>query len=464
MQILARRAPVYCSVFPLKAVVLATLKIRFPSARLRASLPQSLYSGKQLQETFRDRSTDFHANFSDSLLATEVSTPCDIAAIVRGMKFELTARQRHILWATVRSYIVTAAPVGSKSLAETYNLGVSTATIRNAMALLEDIGLLFQPHTSAGRIPSDTGYRVYVDTLLDDSDVLQQHMERSLSQQLGERYSDNLDDLLHNATQILAALSGYIALATAPAADTAIIRHLQLVPVDCQRLMAILVTDAFQSHSVLLNWPTAGHDSALGYAVEDRNISVLEESPAAKRAMKLAPLSEEDLQILSNFLTLQLRGQTVANLTAIDWNEATQLVQSRANWLRSLLDALTRKYRQPTIGQVFMGGVTALMQQPEFAHIQRLQAIVQLLEDNQAPLSAVLSPLQPGRVAITIGAENPLQPIRHCSLVSTGYSCGALSLGTISLLGPTRMTYERAIAAVKATAGYLSATLNRAYS
>lgn len=388
--------------------------------------------------------------------------PIAIPATVRNMEFELTARQQHILRATVRSYIVTAEPVGSKSLAQTYDLGVSTATIRNAMALLEDIGLLFQPHVSAGRIPSDTGYRVYVDTLLDESNTLQERIERSLSQQFGERSSDNLDSLLHNATQILAALSGYIALATAPAADTTTIHHLQLVPVDRQRLMAILVTDTYQTHSILLNWPEVGDDSALGYALEGSEIGA--DLPETARAAMATPLSDEDLQLLSNFLTLQLRGRTVAHLTSIDWDEAVRLVRSRSSWLRALLDALARKYRQPDVGQVFMGGVTELMQQPEFAQIQPLRAIVQLLEDNQPSLGAVLSPLQPGRVAITIGAENPLQPIQHCSLVSAGYSCGTLSLGTISLLGPTRMTYKRAIAAVKATAGYLSATLNRAYS
>ncbi|MEO1133382.1 MAG: heat-inducible transcriptional repressor HrcA [Cyanobacteria bacterium J06639_1] len=380
------------------------------------------------------------------------------------MTFDLTARQQHILWATVRSYIVTAEPVGSKSLADTYDLGVSTATIRNAMAVLEDIGLLFQPHTSAGRVPSDTGYRVYVDTMLDDSDALQKSIGRSLSQQLESRYSDNLDSLLHNATQILAALSGYIALATAPAADSAIIRHLQIVSVDRQRLMAILVTDAYQTHSILLNWEPEEQGAGLGYAIEGDFIPYGSDSPETARNAQLPPLSEDDLQVLSNFLTLQLRGRTVGNLMSIDWEEATRIARSRADWLRSLLDALARKYLQPAVGQVFMGGVTELMRQPEFAQTQRLRAIVQLLEDNQTPLGTVLTPLQPGRVAITIGAENPLQPIRHCSLVSAGYSCGTVSLGTVSLLGPTRMSYERAIAAVKATARHLSSTLNRAYS
>ncbi|MEO0853568.1 MAG: heat-inducible transcriptional repressor HrcA, partial [Cyanobacteria bacterium J06648_11] len=301
------------------------------------------------------------------------------------MTFDLTARQQHILWATVRSYIVTAEPVGSKALAETYNLGVSTATIRNAMAALEQVGLLFQPHTSAGRIPSDTGYRVYVDTMLDDSDALQESIGRSLSKELETRDSDNLDSLLHNATQILAALSGYIALATAPAADSAIVRHLQLVEVDRQRLMAILVTDAYQTHSILLDWHAKGTGAGLGYSIEGHFIPYGSDSPETARDAQMPPLSEDDLQVLSNFLTLQLRGRTVGNLVSIDWDEATRIVRSRADWLRALLDALARKYRQPAVGSVFMGGVTELMRQPEFAQTQRLRAIVQLLEDNQTP-------------------------------------------------------------------------------
>ena len=385
------------------------------------------------------------------------------------MKIDLTSRQQQILKATILSYIATAEPVGSKALSRSYDLGVSTATIRNVMAVLDRTGLLYQPHTSAGRVPSDSGYRVYVDDLLEEPKDLQLHLLNVLSENLGEELQENLDRLLQQATQILATLSGCIALITAPPADTTTIRHLQLVPVDCDRVMAILVTDSYQTHSLLLNLvPTSVNcddtvnqgNTANSIAQHGTNSSPLNLSRLSNDVETEYP--ERELQLLNNFLNLELKGKSFFDIRNIDWQQIDLQFRKYGDWLRLLLETLEQNYLQPTIGQVFLGGMTGLLRQPEFAQTEQIQDVVQLLEQNQAELWPVLGPATPDRLVLYIGSENPLEPMHQCTLISTGYSCGPLAMGSVSLLGPTRMSYERAIASVKATASHLSTLVSTA--
>ncbi len=147
------------------------------------------------------------------------------------LQMNLTNRQQKVLWATVRHYIATAEPVGSEALVKEYNLSVSSATIRNAMSVLEKSGLLYQPHTSAGRIPSDSGYRIYVDRLITPSSELTSQVEQLLGDKLN-REDWSLEALLRGAAQILATVSGYITLITMPQTSTTHLRHVQLVQVD----------------------------------------------------------------------------------------------------------------------------------------------------------------------------------------------------------------------------------------
>lgn len=365
------------------------------------------------------------------------------------MHIDLTSRQQQILKATVRSYIATAEPVGSKTLSQSYDLGISTATIRNVMAILDRTGLLYQPHTSAGRVPSDSGYRVYVDNLIDERQDLQRQLLDTLSEQLGAQLQENLDRLLHQATQILASLSGCIALITAPPTDSTTIRHLQLVPVESDRVMAILVTDSYQTHSVLFNFggeaaelDTAGHAATA--------------TPSLEISQRDHEQLEQELQLLNNFLNLELKGKTFFDILNIDWQEMDRQFRDYGDWLKQLLGTLKQNYLRPTVGQVFVGGMTGLLRQPEFAQTEHIQDVVQLLEQNQAELWPVIEPTTPDRLVLYIGSENPLEPMHQCTLISTGYSCGPVAMGSVSLLGPTRMSYERAIASVRATASHLS--------
>ena len=353
------------------------------------------------------------------------------------MQVQLTNRQQHILWATVRHYIATAEPVGSKALVDEYKLRVSSATIRNAMGVLEKAGLLYQPHTSAGRIPSDSGYRIYVDQLITPTDVLTRQVEHVLHERL--KWEDcSLEALLQGAAQILATVSGCITLITMPQNNTAQLRHLQLVQLDPGRVMLIVVTDAYETQSTLMELPKSA------------------EAPPAPEVV------ERELQILSNFLNSQLRGRSLCELASLDWSQLDREFQCYSNFLITFLTDLSRRTQPPAATQIMIRGVAEVLRQPEFSELHQVQTIIHLLEEEQDQLwPLIFEPEGAGgrRVIVRIGAENPLEPIRSCTLISATYRRGAVPVGSVGVLGPTRMDYETAIASVEAAADYLSENL-----
>jgi heat-inducible transcriptional repressor len=354
------------------------------------------------------------------------------------MQVHLTNRQQHILWATVRHYIATAEPVGSKALVEEFNLGVSSATIRNAMGVLEKVGLLYQPHTSAGRIPSDSGYRIYVDQLITPSETLALQVEQALQKRL--KWEDwTLEALLQGAAQILANLSGCISLITMPQSSTAALRHLQMMQIETGRIMLIVVTDSYETHSALMQLPANSEEIELDSSVIDR-----------------------ELQIVSNFLNSHMRGRSLLELATLDWSQLDREFQRYGEFLQNSVAELTRRTMATSTTQIMVRGVSEVLRQPEFSQLQQVQTIIQLLEEEQDQLWRLIfveTPVEEGdkpRVTVRIGSENTLEPIRTCSLISTTYRRGSVPLGSVGVLGPTRLDYESAIAVVSAAADYLS--------
>ncbi|MEH2250904.1 HrcA family transcriptional regulator [Nostoc sp.] len=375
------------------------------------------------------------------------------------MEVQLTNRQQHILWATVRHYIATAEPVGSKALVDEYDLGVSSATIRNVMGVLEKSGLLYQPHASAGRVPSDSGYRIYVDQLITPSlrsrsvsqtDATRSLLPRSGTETLGRevevalqkrlQWEDwSLETLLQGAAQILATLSGCISLITMPQTTTALVRHLQLVQIEAGRIMLIVVTDGYETHSKLMDL-----------------------SPVPEETQREPEVIDRELQIVSNFLNSHLRGRSLLELAYLDWSQLDQEFQRYGEFLKNSVAELTCRTLAPTATQIMVRGVSEVLRQPEFSQLQQVQTIIHLLEEEQDQLWRLIfeepEPEDTGKpkVTVRIGAENPLEPIRTCTLISSTYRRGSIPVGSVGVLGPTRLDYESAIAVVASAADYLS--------
>lgn len=361
------------------------------------------------------------------------------------MEVQLTNRQQHILWATVRHYIATAEPVGSKALVDEYDLGVSSATIRNVMGVLEKSGLLYQPHTSAGRIPSDSGYRIYVDRLITPSlrdasrtESLAKEIEIALQNRL--KWEDwSLEAILQGAAQILATVSGCISLITMPQTTAAIVRHLQLMQIEPYKIMLIVVTDAYETHSKVINLSANNPEAE----IDSQSI-------------------DDELQIVSNFLNTHLRGRSLLELTNLDWSELDQEFQRYGEFLKGSVQELTRRQIAPTTTQIMVRGVAEVLRQPEFSQLQQVQTIMQMLEEEQDQLWRLIfaepeaEEVGKSKVTVRIGTENPLEPIRTCTLISSTYRRGILPVGSVGVLGPTRLDYENAIAVVAAAADYLS--------
>ena len=349
----------------------------------------------------------------------------------------LSQRYQNILKATIKHYIATAEPVGSKILAEEYDLKISPATIRNVMGRLEEAGLLFQPHISAGRIPSDSGYRIYVDRLITPDEILSKKLGHSLNKQLpSEGWS--VDTLLQSATKILAALSGYIALITFPLTLNNTLLHLQLVRVASGQIMLIIVTDSYQTQSLLME--------SSPFVTDDEE------------------LIASELQILSNFLNSKLKGRSLTEIASLNWDELDREFAHYADFLNILTKELQSLSRPTSAKPIVINGVARALRQPEFSQLEQVQTLLYLLEAEQEQLFSVVFNLpshNPSRqVTIKIGSENPLEPMQTCALVSAYYYQEDRPVGSVSIIGPTRMLYEKAIALVETTADYLSETLS----
>ena len=343
---------------------------------------------------------------------------------------QLTSRHAQVLSATVRHYVATAEPVSSKRLLQDRAFAVSSATIRNAMGWLEKAGLLLQPHTSAGRVPSDRGYRLYVDRLMVPDARLGRQAERRLAREL-EAKQGSLEARLQSAARILATVSGYIALVTPPQGSAKCLRHLQLVPVDGERVMLALVTDAYETQSVLMSLP---------------------------RAIAGEPvLTARELELLSNFLSARLQGLSLGELSALDWDDLDREFQQYADFLEAVAAEVAIRLQPPATSQTIVRGLAEVLHQPEFTEMERVQVLFQFLEAEQLQLEALMASDE--GITVLIGEENPLEPMQTCALVAASYQAGEMAIGNIGVIGPTRMLYEGAIAAVEATAGYLSNAL-----
>jgi heat-inducible transcriptional repressor len=330
---------------------------------------------------------------------------------------ELDPRARQVLGAVIREYIATAEPVASTQLVRGYKLDVSPATVRNELAALEEAGLLTHPHTSAGRVPTDLGYRYFIETLM-PSPSLRPEEQVTVSHQFQQALQDTAA-WLRVAASSLARLTAEASIVTTAASKRTTLRHVQVVPVHERRVLLVAVVD--------------------GGAVRQQ---ILELGTAA---------TSEHLRALSTRLT-----DSLAGATAMKVHEAIAAEKGADADITVALARILDEYDTVRAREVYVDGFQNILAKPEFAESDRSRAMLSLFEDHTR-LSEIL-PLDLGddEVHITIGREHRHESLRDCSLVIGRYGASGDVLGFVGVVGPTRMDYARSIGAVRYVGSLMS--------
>ncbi|MGB4337896.1 MAG: heat-inducible transcriptional repressor HrcA [Bacillota bacterium] len=337
-------------------------------------------------------------------------------------------RKQAVLRAVTDDYISTAEPVGSRTIARKYGLGVSPATIRNEMADLEEEGYLEQPHASAGRIPSDKGYRFYVDSLMLEKPISKSEEVRIRKEY--QRRRDSIISLIRATARVLGEMSQYASVVIGPTVKGAEIRHIQLVPLSSDTVLVVVVTN-----------------SGL---VEHRVLTI-------EHAMSLS-----DLDRISWVLNNKLRGSTLSDMRGRLLKEIQAEVSAYTSFLENMFELLIGAMRTSDTEKVHVEGVMQLLAQPEFREIEKARPVLEFLESDELVLRELSASARASRgTEVTIGSEHALEELRNCSIVSAPYGPGGQMVGAVAVIGPTRMDYAMATALVGYMAEQLSELLTR---
>jgi heat-inducible transcriptional repressor len=337
---------------------------------------------------------------------------------------ELNERERKVLQAVIDSYIQTGSPVGSGVLAKTYEFSVSSATLRNIMAELEELGYLTHPHTSAGRVPTDKGYRYYIDTLISyDRDPV------AIQEQIAETpalHSGDITRLMEEASQFLARLSHHTGVIVAPAEPEGRYKHIEFVRLRSSQILIIFVTNT----GMVLN-----------------KLVDLDEV-----------LSQHELNVFSAFLDEELEQWT---LSEVRQRLLDRLREEKASFLRLFEQTYraSQEVHEREGEKVFIGGASQIFDAPEFTDIEKIRALFRAFEDKYKLVKLLDKTAAAEGIKVFIGSENPYFEMQGCSLVVSNYQAGSV-VGTLGVIGPVRMQYRQVIQVVDYTSRLLSRILD----
>jgi heat-inducible transcriptional repressor len=331
----------------------------------------------------------------------------------------LDERTREILNLIIRSHISSGEPVGSRTLAKALNWTLSPATIRNIMSDLEDAGYLAQPHTSAGRVPSEKGYRFYVNSLGEGK--LSRSDERYISRMLAE--SDSPEDVMSRTSVVLSTISKNVGIVVAPPMAANVLKHIEFVDLTDGKILVIFVSTSGLLQRKLIR-------------VSERYL-------------------QEDLDKAGRYLVEKFSGKTLTEIR----NELLRMMQAERSLFDRLL-ALLQTWRESldqepiAVDSVYLQGTANIISQPEFADVERMRMLFQMFEEKGRLvkiLNECISSNPPEGVRIVIGSELGVADMRGFTLITTSYASADHTTGFLGIIGPTRMEYERGISIV----GYL---------
>lgn len=331
---------------------------------------------------------------------------------------ELDERKMKILQAVIKNYLETGEPVGSRTISKYTDLNLSSATIRNEMADLEEMGYIVQPHTSAGRIPSDKGYRLYVDTMMQQMDTAMQEKSREVEElkDLLLEKEEKMDQLLKSVAKTLAVNTNYASMISSPSYSGSRLKFIQLSRVDANQLIAVIVLE--------------------GNILKNSMISVPEE------------LDDETLLKLNVLLNTHLNGLPIEEINLGLVARLKQQAGIHSDIVGEVIDAVAESIKADEDLEIYMSGANNIFKYPELADQQKASEIISTFEEKQMLTTLVQDTLSKENntgIQVYIGDETPVSSMKDCSVVTATYELGEGMKGTIGIIGPKRMDYEKVV-------------------
>ncbi|SDX67680.1 heat-inducible transcriptional repressor HrcA [Salimicrobium album] len=339
----------------------------------------------------------------------------------------LTNRQLQILKVIVDDFILTAQPVGSRYISKKETVDYSPATIRNEMADLEEMGFLEKLHSSSGRAPSEKGYRFYVDHLLSPSTLSSR--EKNLIRESFGKKTLEFEQVVEKSAGILSDLTNYTSIILGPEVFETRLKQIQITPLSHEKAVAVLVTNT-------------GH-------VEHRVFSTPVEIKAT------------DLEKMVNILNERLKGVALIEVPERLNREIFSLLKEHAEHFNDAFMYLRAALANDNSAKLYVGGKTNILMQPEFKDIDRIRSIMSMIEEEK-DIASLLKTSDKG-IQTMIGHENPFIALQHCSIITANYYLGNQQVGTLALLGPTRMEYNRVVTLVEELSRHMTETFREWY-
>lgn len=338
----------------------------------------------------------------------------------------LDGRKSRILRALVSQYVQTGEPVGSKTLVERFRLGVSPATVRNELSALEDAGFIYQPHTSAGRVPTDTGYRFFVDTY--GGDVSLPPADAARVQSFFDEPRLELEDALSRTAALLSNITRNAAVVFAPPLRRSIVRHVELIRLAGRRAMVVVVTDSGR--------------------VENHIVSLSDR------------VADVDLDAAARMLNNLCRGRRCSEVPGAIAGALDHFSEPVRALVATIGSVLADELVDEDAERVFLEGTSNIVDEHKFSDIEVVREVISALERRRLMLEVLAEALSSDRVSVRIGSENAVAGMQHCAVVTARYGIHGSPPGMLGIVGPTRMDYRRSIAAVHEVARSLGRLLS----
>jgi len=328
---------------------------------------------------------------------------------------DIESRRKNILDAIVESYVDTATPVGSRAISQRFRYTISPATIRNVMADLEEMGLIMQPHTSAGRVPTDKGYRFYVDALLEPKHLTKE--EEAIINKLIHHSGNDVEYIMQNASKAISIITNVAGMVLTPRLKRSIFKHIELFNIDDSRILAVIITTSgFVKNSIM--------------DFEER-------------------ITKQELIRITEFLNSELEGISLGEIKSYLTRKLLEEKDSFYTFLKRATDILSVPGLFRADDHLHFEGAACIMSHPEFTDVRKARLFLRACEDKKDLLNLLNEDMEREGVKIHIGKENTDSEMQDCSIVTYNYKINGATVGAVAAIGPTRMEYGKVMSVLQ---------------